>query len=226
MLNVAALAVQCGLFADREVLAAIVRVESRGNPYALAVNGDVELERNPRNRGEAVVMAHWLQDHGYNFDAGLAQVNSANLARLGLDVVSVFDPCSNLRAASRVLRECHDRAMARLGRGDQAVAAALSCYNTGDFARGVRSGYVAAVRSNVSSPPAIHAPGRRRAGAATSEKRVKRERRIGLGNRRPEARTPRADVFAESLADVFDDARRAGSRMRVRAESRPWEPVR
>src|SRR5690242_11463993 len=123
MLNVVALAAQCGLFADHEVMEAIVRVESQGNPYALAVNGGFELVRSPRNREEAVAMARWLQAHGYNFDAGLAQVNSANLARLGLYAVSVFDPCANLRAASRVLAECHERALARVGGGERAVTA-------------------------------------------------------------------------------------------------------
>ena len=57
MLNVAALAVQCGVLVDQGIMVAIVRIESGGNPYALSVNGDVELVREPRNREEAVTMA-------------------------------------------------------------------------------------------------------------------------------------------------------------------------
>ena len=102
-------------------------------------------------------MARWLERHGYNFDAGLAQVNSANLARLGLDVVSVFDPCANLRGASRVLDECFERALPRFGGGERALTAALSCYNTGHFTRGVTNGYVAAVRANASGPLVLRA---------------------------------------------------------------------
>jgi type IV secretion system protein VirB1 len=92
-------------------------------------------------------MAAWLAAHRYDFDAELAQVNSANLARLGLDTFSVFEPCANLRAAQRVLDECHARALKRLGDKERALAGALSCYNTGDFTRGVRNGYVGAVRA-------------------------------------------------------------------------------
>src|SRR3990172_6552414 len=113
MFSVAMLAIQCGLVLDEVVLDAIVEVESKGSPYALAVNGDMELLRQPRDRAEAVLMAKWLEAHGYNFDAGLVQVNSANLAWLGLDVVSVFAPCVNLGAASRVLQGCYDRAVER-----------------------------------------------------------------------------------------------------------------
>jgi len=134
-------AVQCSL--PVLVLEAIVDLESRGNPYALSVNGDVELVQEPRNREEAIAMAQWLEAHGYNYDAGLAQVNSANFARLGLDVSSVFDPCANLKAACRVLEECYARAP--LVGGTPALWAALSCYNTGDFSRGLRNGYVDAV---------------------------------------------------------------------------------
>jgi type IV secretion system protein VirB1 len=145
MTGVSALIVACGILRQVDLLAAIVRAESGGNPIALAVNGAVELVRAPRDPADAVAMARWLAAHGYNFDAGLAQVNSANFARLGLDASSAFDPCQNLRAALVVLDECSERARARGLVGAQAWAAALSCYNTGDLSRGIRNGYAAAV---------------------------------------------------------------------------------
>src|SRR5271167_4011437 len=117
------LTLHCGVLVVPPILEAIVEVESKWNPHALAVNGDVELVRQPRNGGEAVAMARWLERNGYNFDAGLGQVNSANLARLGLDAVSVFDPCQNLRAAERVLSECYERAFAQFGGGERAMNA-------------------------------------------------------------------------------------------------------
>ncbi len=208
MLNVVGLAVQCGVLVDQGIMEAIVRVESGGNPYALSVNGDVELVREPRNREEAVAMARWLEKHGYNFDAGLAQVNSANLARLGLDVVSVFDSCANLRAASRVLHECYDRASERWGQGERAVTAALSCYNTGSFTHGVATGYVDTVRANASGPLVV----RRRKGmegpASVQRRKERAAKGKGGGARAVVARRP-AEVFGKALADAFGEAGRA-----------------
>ena len=211
MISLVALAVECGLLIEAPVLQAIVQVESGGNPYALAVNGPFELVRAPRTRDEAVAMARWLDEHGYNFDAGLAQVNSANFARLGLDVVSAFDPCANLRAASEVLGECHQRALARVGEGERAVTAALSCYNTGHFTRGVRNGYVAAVSACATGPLRLVARGRRNGAAATgdpSTARSSRQERVGrslLERARRESAwmKRRVEAFASSIADAF-----------------------
>ncbi len=147
MAPLVALLFRCGLVANVDVLAAIVSVESGGNPLAIAVNGDYELVRQPRDQGEAAAMARWLSEHRLSFDAGLGQVNSGNLERLGLDAASVFDACTNLRAASRVLEECLTRAGQRWRDPQRRLAAAVSCYNTGDLTRGFSNGYVGAVRA-------------------------------------------------------------------------------
>lgn len=190
MLTIAALVVQCGVLANANLIAAIVHVESGGNSAALGVNGDFELVRQPRSREEAVAMARWLLERGYNFDAGLAQVNSANLARLGLDAVRVFEPCANLQAASRVLEECHGRARDRFGESERALDATLSCYNTGDFTRGVRNGYVAAVRASAVRPRMMR----------MSEPKPRTRNRDG-GQSVGAARPPEA--FAKASADAF-----------------------
>lgn len=153
MADLIAIALACGLAAEADLVAAIVAVESGGNPIALQVNGEMELVRQPRDRKEAIAFASWLLAHRYNFDAGLAQVNSANYARLGLDATSVFEPCTNLRAAAAVLRECRERAQGRGLKGGHAERAALSCYNTGDLTRGVANGYAAAVRAALHHTP-------------------------------------------------------------------------
>jgi len=215
MTGLRALIVACGITGQVDLLEAIVRVESGGNAIALAVNGAVELVRAPRDLDDAAAMARWLADHGYNFDAGLAQVNSANLARLGLDTSSVFRPCPNLRAASRVLEECHERALQRWDDEERAIAAALSCYNTGHFTRGVRNGYVGAVLASAARSLAPHSivtngpetkRGRGRDARDTATRRsgaVPRVQRIGDAE-------PRDEVFAEALADVFDASSREG----------------
>ena len=144
MLRVALALAACGLSGElATVLERVVQAESGGVPHALAVHGDLALVHPPRDRGEAVAMASWLRDRGYGFDAGLAQVSSANFERLGLTVETAFEPCPNLRAAARVLGECRARAQRLLG--TPALAAILSCYNTGHLTRGERSGYVALV---------------------------------------------------------------------------------
>ena len=132
-------------------MAAIVRHESRGHPQAIGVRivrsdgGVVRLQRQPRTVREARAWAHWLLAHGYRFDAGLAQINSTNFRRLGLDADSAFDPCANLRAAGRLLGEAYAQAVAKRGSGQEALFAALSTYNTGNEWSGFRNGYINAV---------------------------------------------------------------------------------
>ena len=210
MLSVLALAVECAVDVAPAVMEAIVRVESRGNPYALSVNGDVELVHQPRDQEEAVAMARWLEKHGYSFDAGLAQVNVANWARLGLDAVSVFEPCANLRAASRLFRECHERAIRKVGDGAAATAAALSCYNTGDLMRGVANGYADAVLAMASRPlvPAagpLKPPGVTRSSraAATAAPKAKSHSPEGRRVRPCPGATKFEEVFGKHLEDVF-----------------------
>ena len=169
MSTIVALITACGIAGPRQLLGALVLVESGGDPLALAVNGSViELARMARDRADAERMARWLLAHGYNFDAGLAQVNSANFARLRLDPRSAFEPCTNLRAAATVLEECRARAEASGLAGAAADRAALSCYNTGHLSRGIRNGYAGAVlttasraRASLHSSPRAGASGRR-----------------------------------------------------------------
>ena len=147
MVAVALVLATCGLSGPRaSLLERIVAAESQGRVLAINVNGAYELVRQPSGAAEAQEMARWLLEHGHSFDAGLAQVNSANFARLGLSVETVFDPCTNLKAGLRVLEECRARAEQKYAAGDRAVAAAVSCYNTGDLERGIRNGYVASVQ--------------------------------------------------------------------------------
>lgn len=212
MTGLSALIVACGIAARVKLLEAIVRVESGGNANALAVNGSAELVRAPRDRKDAAAMARWLAAHGYDFDAGLAQVNSANLARLGLDSSTVFEPCANLRAASRVLKECHERALQRWDDEERATSAALSCYNTGDFTRGVKNGYVSAVRAAAYSL----APQSTATDSAKSQRGQRRDaRRIAKGpavEQRIVDTHLRDEVFALAMVDVFANSREERAR--------------
>ena len=138
----AALVEHCAPSVHPATMTAIARVESGFNPLAIGINGRVRITRQPLTQSEAVDTAEQLLKMNVSIDLGLAQINSANLQRLGLSVEQAFEPCANLRAAETVLRWCYDAAAKRLGSGQPALQAALSCYNTGGYAHGLANGYV------------------------------------------------------------------------------------
>ena len=140
-MNIASIVLVCAPYVHVTTAQAIVAVESSSNPYAIGVVDGV-LDRQPRTRREAVATARALRAGGWDFSAGLAQINVRNWERMGLSVESVFDPCANLRAMQRILRECYARAEAQAPDKQARLRKALSCYYAGDFVRGIREGYV------------------------------------------------------------------------------------
>lgn len=148
-MDLMALVQDCAPAVATDLMAAIVRTESGAKPFAIGINGDVHLERQPQTGAEAIVTAQWLLDQGYNVDLGLAQINSSNLEALGLSVPAAFDPCANLAAGATILLGNYQRALTRFSAPQEALTAALSAYNTGSFTAGIRSGYVARVRAHL-----------------------------------------------------------------------------
>jgi type IV secretion system protein VirB1 len=138
-----ALITQCAPDVDSLTMQAIVKVESGGRPWAINVNGGYQLVRQPRSQAEAVVTAHHLVHLGYNIDVGYGQINSSNWLWLGLTPKSMFDRCTNLRAAQTVLVDCFKRAPSK--KPQLALRQALSCFNTGSFTAGFGNGYVTRV---------------------------------------------------------------------------------
>ncbi|WP_414650170.1 lytic transglycosylase domain-containing protein [Dyella sp.] len=125
-----------------EVMQHIVNVESGQNPYAIGVVGG-QLVRQPQNYGEAVATAQMLESKGYNYSLGIAQVNRNNLAKYGLDSYDkAFSTCGNLAAGSRILAECYNSAGGDWGK-------AFSCYYSGNFVTGYRTGYVRKVFDSI-----------------------------------------------------------------------------
>jgi len=148
-----ALVEQCAPSVHPTTMAAVARVESGINPLAIGINGRFRITRQPLTKDEAVDTAKQLMRMSISIDLGLAQINSANLERLGLSVEQAFEPCENLRAAEKVLRWCYDPAAKRMGAGQTALHAALSCYNTGGYAQGLANGYVQSVYRVAKSAP-------------------------------------------------------------------------
>jgi type IV secretion system protein VirB1 len=146
----AALAQTCAPHVDVTTLAALVRVESGFNPYAIGVVG-THLQSQPRSYAEAVATARALAARGYNFSVGLGQVNVRNLARVGESLATIFEPCRNLRASSAILQQCFARSSAHVAHAtrtldpQRALRDALSCYYSGNFQTGYRQGYVASI---------------------------------------------------------------------------------
>lgn len=147
------------LAVPQEIMRHVVRVESAGNPYAIGVVRG-RLVRQPRKLDEAVATAKMLEEKGFNFSLGLAQVNRYNLQKYDLgSYEKAFDPCANLAAGSRILKECFDRS--------QDWGKAFSCYYSGNFTTGFRHGYVqkvvasmraAAPAANTASASALAIP--------------------------------------------------------------------
>ncbi len=122
------------------VMQHVVNVESSFNPFAIGVVG-AKLARQPRNLPEAIATARMLETRGYNFSLGLAQVNRYNLDKYGLhSYAQAFGACTNLQAGARILANCLARAENDWGR-------AFSCYYSGNFTTGFRTGYVRKVMS-------------------------------------------------------------------------------
>jgi type IV secretion system protein VirB1 len=133
----------CAINVSPVTLKAIVDVESGGNPLALNVNRLSGPQPQPTSIDEAVSDVQTYIAQGYSVDIGLMQVNSRNLTALGFTVQQMLDPCTNVQGGARILTANYARAALTFGEGQDALRAALSAYNTGDFSRGFKNGYVA-----------------------------------------------------------------------------------
>jgi len=131
------LAARCAPDVHPTTLKGVVSTESSWNPYAIGVVGG-RLDRQPRTLAEAVATARELDRRGFNFSMGLGQVNRYNLPKYSETYETVFEPCRNLKAGSAILKDCYQRARAKMGDEQQALRAAFSCYYSGNFTRGFR----------------------------------------------------------------------------------------
>lgn len=150
-MDLLALAADCAPLIHPQTLYRVVAVESSGKPWAINVNG-ARLERQPRSLAEAIATARALRRQGYDFDAGLGQINVRNWSWLKLDEASVFDPCTNLKATQAVLLDAWRRAPA--ADPQAALRQTLSAYNTGSHRAGFVNGYVQKVVRAPAFPPA------------------------------------------------------------------------
>jgi type IV secretion system protein VirB1 len=123
-------------------LEAVISVESGGSPFAVHVNELRPQPKPPHDAQDAAQIAARFITLGYSVDIGLMQVNSRNLAALGVTIEQALDPCTNIRSGATILTADYVEAAHTRGNGQSALQVALSAYNTGDFYRGFGNGYV------------------------------------------------------------------------------------
>lgn len=139
------LAATCGPSVHVDTLAAIVQAETRFDTLAIHDN-TTGRTYHPATPAEAVRIATDLvtvQHH--SADLGLMQVNSGNLAGLGVSITDTFDPCKSIAAGASVLVAGYQQPATGTD-AQPALLRALSRYNTGDPGRGFTNGYVQRVQ--------------------------------------------------------------------------------
>lgn len=139
--EIVALALACAPHVEPGTAQAIIARESRGNPYAIGVQG-ATLSHQPQTREHALYVAEVLRHAGLEFDVGLAQVRTTNLRKFGVTIDQALQPCENMKLMDALLVQAHQRAQRAGHKGVSASLAAVSAYNTGNFWSGLGNGYV------------------------------------------------------------------------------------
>jgi type IV secretion system protein VirB1 len=129
-LALAAQIARCTPNVGPRTMAAIVKVESGGDPFAIGDNTTMR-SYHPREQAEAEALARRLIGAGHSVDLGIAQIDNANLARVGLNVRTAFNACANLVAEAQILEEDYSLAARYFGAGQVALRHAIGMYNTG-----------------------------------------------------------------------------------------------
>ena len=97
----------CAPWVHATTTQALIATESATNPYAIGVVGAV-LERQPRTLREAMATARTLRRAGWDFSAGLAQINVRNWTARGPEprngVRALRQPACDAAHLARVLR--------------------------------------------------------------------------------------------------------------------------
>lgn len=105
---IADLILHCSSGVDPLILQSLIVQESARHPYAIH-DGKTHKSHFPKSREAAIQLAKQLREKGHRLDIGLAQINTQNFKWLGLTIETAFNPCTNLKASSTVLKEAMNR---------------------------------------------------------------------------------------------------------------------
>lgn len=118
----------CAPGVPSSTIGALISAESDFNPYAIGVVRG-RISRQPVSLNEAIQTVDRLESAGFNYSVGLAQINKTNFKHHNLDARTMFDPCKNIEAGSKILKSCF-RTSKSVDPANR-LKAALSCYYSG-----------------------------------------------------------------------------------------------
>lgn len=203
VLALAALIRHCAPAVAPSTMAAIVQVESGGDPFAI---GDNTAGRSyyPHDRAAAERLARRLLDAGHLLDLGIAQIDSMNFAGFGVTAHSIFDPCTNLNVGGRILSGDYAFAARRYGDGQVALRHAIGMYNTGRLNGGARyiARVVAAAAVRDGYAQTSHVAAKRDAMNSPLLARVAITRHEVRGTRRKQVTPARSPILVSNISHV------------------------
>jgi type IV secretion system protein VirB1 len=141
-----ALAARCAPAMPQEILGRVARTESDLDPWALHDNTTGIGEQQRSLQAALTDALAWI-GRGDSVDLGLMQINSANLAALGMTARAALDPCVSLAGGAAVLQAAYGGGKTSADR-QAALLMALSRYNTGSPFQGIMNGYARRVMAN------------------------------------------------------------------------------
>lgn len=146
--TILSLAAACGPTVHPHTTAAIIQVESGGDPLAIG-NNTRKSGIHPHSREDAVRSADEFLHQGHRLDIGLMQINSRWLKVYDITPTDLLDPCFNIVIGTQILTDNYARYSTSSGDQATSLQRALSAYNTGSPTAGgsyVKRVYAAAGR--------------------------------------------------------------------------------
>lgn len=148
----ATLAARCAPSGPEATLQAVAQTESALDPWALHDNTTNASEAPASLQAAFTDAGQWI-GRGHSVDLGLMQINSANLAALGMTTRSALDPCASLAGGAAVLQAAYG-GVHTSAEQQAALLMALSRYNTGSPFKGILNGYARRVIANATAATA------------------------------------------------------------------------
>lgn len=128
--TILSLAAACGSTVHPHTTAAIIQVESGGDPLAIG-NNTRKSGIHPHSREDAIRSADEFLHQGHSLDIGLMQINSRWLNVYGITPSDLLDPCFNIVIGTQILTDNYTRYSLSSREQATTLQRALSAYNTG-----------------------------------------------------------------------------------------------
>jgi type IV secretion system protein VirB1 len=135
------LCLSCAPNVNPATTAAIITIESKGNPFAIGDN-TTHKSYTPKSREAAVNIAQSLLNQKHSIDIGLMQINSIHIKPMRLNLNDLFDSCYNISVGSRILTDFYVKHAKTSSNQQETLMKAISSYNTGHPYKGYYNGYV------------------------------------------------------------------------------------